>query len=100
MGSRVADVCHEYLRPKRKPRSVLDLYTQLAMEAYTAFTEGDLLMFLKSEGRFIVEGETPWGSGISVQSETKNSDQRLALALHGERRPIGVLVRGKERKSR
>ncbi len=71
IGSEVADICYEYLRPKRKPRSVFDLYAQLVMKAYTAFTEEDLLAFLESETRFIVEGDTPWESDISIRRKSR-----------------------------
>jgi len=71
IGSRVADFCYEYLRPKRKPRSVSDLYVQLVIKAYTAFTEEDLLAFLKSESRFFVEEDAPWGSVISIKRKSR-----------------------------
>jgi len=71
LSSKVADFCYEYLRPKRKPRSVLDLYTQLFIKAYTAFTEEDLLAFLKSESRFLVEEDAPWGSVISIKRKRR-----------------------------
>lgn len=54
IGPEVADLCFEYLRPKRKPRSISELYEELEGPAYPAFTEQELLCFLRSEGRFEV----------------------------------------------
>ncbi|HUT93254.1 MAG TPA: hypothetical protein VMY37_27565 [Thermoguttaceae bacterium] len=57
LGSAVIDDCYEYLRPKRKPRSVDELHTRLLMRGYVAFTHEQLMQALADDQRFIVQSE-------------------------------------------
>jgi hypothetical protein len=57
LGPELADRCHQYLRPKRKPRSVGELYSMFMIECYTAFSEEDLLKFLREDPRFSVDSD-------------------------------------------
>jgi hypothetical protein len=49
------DACYEFLKSKRKPRSVSELYTRFVMEGYLLFKEEDLLKALSEDSRFVVE---------------------------------------------
>ena len=51
----VVETCYDYLKPKRKPRSVWDLYAHLGDGSYCAFSENDLLEALGQDGRFTVD---------------------------------------------
>ena len=55
MSTEILDACYEFLRSRRKPRSVNELYTRFVMEGYLLFTEEDLLKALLEDGRFVVE---------------------------------------------
>src|SRR3989338_6778557 len=55
MSTEILDACYEFLRSKRKPRSVNELYTRFVMEGYLLFTEEDLLNALLGDSRFVVE---------------------------------------------
>ena len=53
----LADWCHQYLRPKRKPRSALELHTELIMSGYLTFDAEELMNFLRRDSRFAVDGD-------------------------------------------
>lgn len=55
MSKDIIDACYEFLRPKRKPRSVLEIQTQFVTKGYLLFTEEDLFRALVKDDRFIVE---------------------------------------------
>lgn len=55
MSTEISDACYEFLRSKRKPRSVNELYTRFVMEGYLLFTEDDLLKALSKDSRFVAE---------------------------------------------
>ena len=55
MSTEILDACYEFLRSRRKPRSVNELYTRFVMEGYLLFIEEDLLKALLEDGRFVVE---------------------------------------------
>jgi hypothetical protein len=55
MSAAIVDACYEFLKSKRKPRSVSELYTRFIMEAYLLFKEEDLLKALSEDSRFVVE---------------------------------------------
>ena len=55
MSTEILDACYEFLRSKRKPRSVNELYTPFVMEGYLLFREEDLLKALSEDSRFVVE---------------------------------------------
>ena len=55
MSTEIVDACYEFLRSKRKPRSVNELYIRFVMEGYLLFTEEDLLKALLEDSRFVVE---------------------------------------------
>ncbi len=55
MSTDIADTCYEFLKRKRKPRSIMELYTQFIIEGYLLFSEQDLLKALLNDGRFEVD---------------------------------------------
>lgn len=55
MSKDIIDACYEFLKPKRKPRSVLEIHTQFMTKDYLLFTEEDLFRALVKDNRFIVE---------------------------------------------
>lgn len=52
------DYCYNFLRTKRKPRTVHELHTELYCEGYPVFDEHQLMDFLLSDNRFVVKGST------------------------------------------
>ena len=46
MSAVIVDTCDEFLKRKRKPRSIMELYTQFVTEGYLLFSEKDLLIAL------------------------------------------------------
>ena len=66
------DQCHEYLRSKRKPRSIMDICNELILGGgYQDFQEEELLLALEADNRFKVEGEGLFWSEISVLRKTR-----------------------------
>ncbi len=55
MSNAILNKCYEFLKPKRKPRSVCDLYNEFIAKGYLLFTEEDLLKALVNDNRFIVD---------------------------------------------
>jgi tetratricopeptide (TPR) repeat protein len=55
LSREVLDACYEFLRSRRKPRSVNEIRLRFVMEGYVLFTEEDLLKALLEDGRFVVE---------------------------------------------
>jgi tetratricopeptide (TPR) repeat protein len=70
----IADCCYEFLRPKRKPRSIFDLTSEIGQGEYLNFSDDDLLQYLKLDTRFDVDGDHPATADISIarrKSRTK-----------------------------
>jgi tetratricopeptide (TPR) repeat protein len=66
------DQCYEYLRPKRKSRSVMDICIALVIgKGYQGFKEDELLSAFKADKRFMVKGEGLFGSEISVRRKSR-----------------------------
>jgi hypothetical protein len=55
MSSDILDACYDFLKPKRKPRPVVELHIEFVMEGYLLFTEEDLFKALVQDQRFIVD---------------------------------------------
>ncbi len=55
MSDNILDVCYEFLKPKRKPRSVLEIHTHFVTKGYLLFTEEKLFKALMEDDKFIVE---------------------------------------------
>jgi tetratricopeptide (TPR) repeat protein len=66
------DQCYEYLSPKRKPRSIMDICIALVIgKVYKDFKEEELLLALKSDNRFNVDDKGLFGSEISVRRKSR-----------------------------
>ena len=75
MTAEIVDACYEFLRSKRKPRSVNELFTRFVMEGYLLFTEEDLLIALLEDNRFVVE-DADAGLFAEVQVAGKRRTRR------------------------
>ena len=72
MSAEIVDACYEFLRSRRKPRSVNELYTRFVMEGYLLFTEEDLLKALSEDSRFVVEdADAGMFAGVRVAAKRR-----------------------------
>ena len=55
MSDGILDVCYEFLKPKRKPRSVYEIHAHFDTKGYLLFTEEELFTVLIEDDRFILE---------------------------------------------
>lgn len=55
MCKEILDYCYEFLRPKRNPRTISDLFIEFIPRGYLLFNERDLLAALLRDERFIVK---------------------------------------------
>ena len=76
LGRGVCDLCHEYLRAKRKPRSVSELHCEMLLRAYLTFNEEELLKALQGGQRFVIEGNDPFTAKISVARKRRRRTTR------------------------
>jgi len=61
------NVCFDYLKPKRKPRSVSDMYIMFIIGGgYVRFTEDELFQALIDDKRFYVSCDNVYEEGISI----------------------------------
>ena len=64
--------CYEYLKRKRKPRSIDEVYSTFIYDGYIHFTREDLLQRLIKDGRFIVEDpDDPFFAMVCVNRKKK-----------------------------
>lgn len=52
----ILDYCYNFLKRKRKPRTVHELHIELLSEGYPAFDDNQLMEFLHTDNRFVVKG--------------------------------------------
>lgn len=71
LGPDVVDFCYDFLRLKRRSRSVVELHTELLLEGYLTFTADELLEGLARDVRFDVSGGRLWDSKICVVRKGK-----------------------------
>ena len=79
LSENILDACYEFLKPKRKPRSVADLYIEFVMKGYLLFTEEDLYNALSTEQRFNVENPCKDQHLAKVQVVRKKGKNRKPL---------------------
>ena len=79
LSENILDACYEFLKPKRKPRSVADLYIEFVMKGYLLFTEEDLYNALSTEQRFNVENPCEDQHLAKVQVVRKKEKNRKPL---------------------
>jgi hypothetical protein len=77
LDASLMDYVYEYLRPKRKPRSVHELHTNQYLRGYVTFSPEELFQALAHDDRFIVEseGDCIWAE-VSVRRKGKRSKNR------------------------
>ncbi|MBU3129715.1 hypothetical protein [Clostridium tagluense] len=68
------DICYNFIKPKRKPKEIVELYIDLMGYGYLTFKEEELLEAILNDGRFIVSDEYKLISGTyaSVSKRKKN----------------------------
>jgi hypothetical protein len=79
LSENILDACYEFLKPKRKPRSVADLYIEFVMKGYLLFTEQDLYNALSTDQRFNVENPCEDQHLAEVQVVRKKGKNRKPL---------------------
>ena len=55
MSDDILDACYDFIKPKRKSYSVLEIHTNFVTKGYLLFTEDEILEALVKDERFIVE---------------------------------------------
>lgn len=72
MSTEIVDTCYKFLKPKRKTRSIIVLYTQFVMEGYLLFSEKDLFNAFLNDQRFEVnDSENELIAEVSVIRKKK-----------------------------
>jgi len=72
MSTDIIDTCYEFLKRKRKPRSIMELYTLFVTEGYLLFSEKDLLKALLNDERFKVDKpESEFWAEVSVMRKKR-----------------------------
>ncbi len=73
LDKEVSDFCYDYIKGKRKPRDLSDVYCKLIVEGYLTFDEEELLKYLNEDDRFELQNdESVHGTLLKVQREKKN----------------------------
>jgi len=72
LNDEVSDFCYDYLKGKRKARSLDDVYCQLIVEGYLSFNEEELLNHLIKDERFEFQNDGGVHSALlKVQRKSK-----------------------------
>jgi tetratricopeptide (TPR) repeat protein len=72
ISTEILDSCYEFLKRKRKPRSVMELYTRFVTEGYLLFSEKDLLKALLNDDRFKIDKpESEFWAEVSVMRKKR-----------------------------
>ena len=71
MSNDILDVCYEFLKPKRKARTISELHMEFVMKGYLLFKEEDLLKGLLEDRRFIVDN-----ANVGVFAEVRVARKR------------------------
>ena len=72
MSKDIIDTCYEFLKRKRKPRSIMELYTLFVTDGYLLFSEKDLLKALLNDERFKVDKpESEFWAEVSVMRKKR-----------------------------
>lgn len=76
LDKNVVDDCYEFLRPKRKSRSISDFHIEIWSDVYVAFTDDALLECLRNDARFVVEGTCSTTAKLRVERNRKSRTTR------------------------
>ena len=79
IGPEAAEICYDFVRPKRKPRALYELRLELEKRAYVAFTADELLTYLQQDSRFVIDGSNTSDAAVSAQRKTKRRATRGPL---------------------
>jgi tetratricopeptide (TPR) repeat protein len=73
----ILDRCYDYLKNKRKPRTISDLYSGFVMlQGYVRFSEKEIFESLVTDGRFIVDGDGEYTFDTKVKVVLKEKRNR------------------------
>lgn len=73
LNEEVSDSCYDYLKGKRKPRGLSDVYCHLNVEGYLTFDEEELLKYLNEDNRFELQKDgNVHGTLLKIQRGKKN----------------------------
>lgn len=67
MTGQVIDKCYKYLKNKRKPRNIYDLYNELFLGNYNTFDEKELFNEIKKDERFEIDGDTTYLHSVEIK---------------------------------
>ena len=76
LDAALIDYYYEYLRPKRKPRSVADLHSELCWQGYRAFSHEELMQALAHDDRFEVETDEDCYQAMVKVKRTRQRKRR------------------------
>ena len=71
-----ANACYEYLRSKRKPRSISEIHCNLLVTAYLTFSEDELFVLLSHDVRFYVDGNNACDAKVTINRKTRRTTRR------------------------
>lgn len=74
LDNNILDYCYNFLKTKRKPRTVHELYLELCCEGYPAFDDNQLMDFLLSDNRFVFTGSTDKSYDCFVSAIRKSNN--------------------------
>ena len=77
LNNEISDFCYDYLKGKRKERSLDDVYCQLIVEGYLTFNEEELLNHLIKDGRFEFQNDDCVHSTLLKVQKKKKSKLKL-----------------------
>ena len=73
IGCAVLDACHDYLRPKRKPQEMFEIYAEMSRSGYAMFSAEELLDALTRDPRFVVQTSgSPRMAQVRVRRERES----------------------------
>ncbi|MCB0212712.1 MAG: hypothetical protein KDJ52_25440, partial [Anaerolineae bacterium] len=72
LNQALIDHIYQYLRPKRKARSLSELISEVCSQGYQAFTNQALFQALHQDGRFHMQGQIATSAEISVKRRRKS----------------------------
>ncbi len=73
LGPEIAQQCYDFLHRKRKPRSMADLRREFEDHTYCAFSDDELLDYLRRDPRFVIasSGDRAGTSGTDATVTTE-----------------------------
>lgn len=76
MSDDILGFCFNYLKPKKKPRAIIEIYCELLAHGYLLFSEEDLLRTLLKDNRFVIfNPQNFWDAEVKIV-RNKNASQK------------------------